>query len=435
MAIAIFLLTLTLVIWQPRGLGIGFTALAGALLAVVAGIVTLPDILTFSATLWNATVTLLALIIIGLILEEAGFWRWLALQMANWGMGCTRLLFSLVVLLGILGTMVLTNVGMTLIWTSTLMEMLMVLRFSARATLAVVFTTSFIADAASLLLPVSNPVNMLSTEYFQSSGLRYVMVMVPVTGVALATSLGVLWFYFQRYLPPTYDLTRLPLPRRVMRDPLVCQGGFVILGLLPIGYAIAPAISIPISAVAAIAALAMLALTRRWFYKQIPAVIPLKKVWRGIPWQLILFSLGMYIVTMGLAQAGMTDRIGQCLEKMSAWGLTFAATGTGGVATLLSGAVNNLPTVLLNGLAIKETTQLDPVMAEVMVYANIIGCTIGAKILPLGSLSTLVWFNVLRRKKLRFNWVQYVSLSLSLSIPVLFLSLLSLSVWLPWLIA
>ena len=435
MAIAIFLLTLTLVIWQPRGLGIGFSALGGALLALVTGVVTLQDIPTVWAIVWNATFTLIALVIISLILDEAGFFRWLALQVARGGMGRGGLLFSLVVVLGALVTALLTNDGTALIWTPTVMEMLLLLGFSSRAILAFAFATGFIADATSLPLPVSNLVNIIAADYFHISFLRYVMVMVPVNFVAIASSLGVLWFYFDRDIPPTYTIQCLPPPKSVIRDPLVCQWSFAILGLLLIGYFLAERVSLPVSSVAGFSALVMVALAGRWFHRHDTPIIKIRKVLWEVPWQVILFSLGMYLVVIGLQNAGMTALLSQQLEALSGWGLTIAATGTGFLATLLSGVMNNLPTVLINALAIQDARGIEPAVREVMVYANVIGCNIGAKITPIGSLSTLLWLDVLRRKGLRISWGEYVRIALILTIPVLFVSLLSLAIWLPWLIA
>jgi arsenical pump membrane protein len=127
--------------------------------------------------------------------------------------------------------------------------------------------------------------------------------------------------------------------------------------------------------------------------------------------------------------------LSQQLKPLSLWGLTIAATGTGFLATLLSSVINNLPTVMINALAIQDTSPIDPVVREVMVYANVIGCNIGAKITPLGSLSTLLWLDVLARKGLPINLFQYVRITFALTLPVLFVSLLSLAIWLPWLIA
>ncbi len=433
--IAIFLLTLTLVIWQPRGLGIGFSALGGALLALATGVVTWQDIPTVWALIWNATFTLVALIIISLILDEAGFFRWLALWMVRAGVGRGRLLFVLVILLGALVTALLTNDGTALIWTPTVMEMLLLLGFNPKTTLAFVFATGFVADATSLPLPVSNLVNIITADYFHISFLRYALVMIPVNFVAIASSLAVLWFYFDRYIPTRYYLDEIPLPVSAIRDPLVCQWSFPILGLLLIGYFFAAPVSIPVSFIAGISALIMLALAGRWFHKDETPVIKISKVLREAPWQVILFSLGMYLIVIGLGDAGLTVFIRQRLEWLSGWGLTLTATGVGFLATVLSGVMNNLPTVLINNLAIPDLDGSDRALREVMVYANVIGCNIGAKITPIGSLSTLLWLNVLARKGLHISWVQYVRIALILTIPVLFVSLLTLALWLPWLIA
>ncbi len=433
--IVIFLLTLTLVIWQPRGLGIGFSALGGAVLALATGVVSLQDVPTVWALVWNATFTLIALVIISLILDEAGFFRWLALLVAHGGIGRGRLLFPLVVLLGASVTALLTNDAAVLIWTPAVMEILLLLGFSPRGTLAFIFATGFIADTASLPLPVSNLVNIIASDYFKISFLRYVMVMVPVNFMAIATSLGVLWFYFGRDIPPTYSLASLPPSASAIRDPLVCKWSFAILGLLLIGYFFAPLLSIPVSVITGIGALIMLALAGRWFHRHDSPAIELPKVVRRAPWQVILLTLGMYLLVIGVYHADMTALLSQYLEQLSAWGLTIAATGTGLLATLLSGVMNNLSTVLINALAIQDVTGIDPAIREVMVYANVIGCNIGAKITPIGSLSTLLWLDLLRRKGLDISWGQYVRMAVSLTIPVLIVSLLSLAIWLPWLIA
>jgi arsenical pump membrane protein len=433
--IAIFLLTLALVIWQPRGLGIGFSALGGASLALTTGIVTWQDVATVWGIVGNATFTAIALVIISLILDEAGFFRWLALLLARGCFGRGRLFFPVIVLLGALVTASLSNYGTALVWTATLMEMLLVLGFSSKTTLAFVFATGFIADVASLPLPVSNLVNLISTDYFKISFLRYVLVMIPINFVAIATGMGVIWFYFDRYIPLNYTLDRMPPPDSVIRDPLVCQWSFAVLGTLLIGYFFAQPLGVPVSAIAAIGALVMLALSGRWFHREDTEVIPIGKVLREVPWQVILFSLGMYIIIFGLRNTDITTLLSQLLKQLSGWGLTQVAMGTGFLAALLSGVINNLPAVLINALAIHDVVGIDPAVQEVMVYANAIGCDIGAKITPIGSFYTLLWLDILARKGQPISWSQYIRIAFVLTIPVLLMSLLSLAIWLPWLIA
>lgn len=408
----------------------------GAILALATGTVTWQNIAEVWPIVWNGTFTLVALVVISLILDEAGVFRWLALHVAELGMGRGRFLFSLVVLVGAVVSALLSNYGSALVWTPTVIEMLVILGFSPKATLAFVMATGFMADATSLPLPLSNLVNIITSDYFKTSFLRYALVMVPTNFLTVVASLGVLWFYFDRNIPPTYNLNRLvPICQGAIRDPIVFRWSFVILGLLPIGCFLAKPLGIPVSLVAWLAAFVMLALAGRWFHRPTRKVIDLSKVLKEAPWQVILYSLGMYLVIIGLRNAGLTALLSHFLAYLSHWGITQAAAGTGFLAALLSCVTNNLPAVLINAIAIRDAPGIDPAVREAMVYANAIGCDLGAKMTPIGSLATLLWLGVLARKGLRVSLGEYVRMNFILTLPVLFVTLLSLAIWLPWLIA
>src|SRR3546814_254076 len=137
-AAAIFVLTLVLVIWQPKGLGIGWSASLGALLALLAGVVHWTDIPVVWGIVWNATATFIAIIIISLLLDAAGFFEWAALHVARWGWGRGTALFALIVLLGAGVSALFANDGAALILTPIVMAMLMALGFGPAATLAFV---------------------------------------------------------------------------------------------------------------------------------------------------------------------------------------------------------------------------------------------------------------------------------------------------------
>jgi arsenical pump membrane protein len=433
-AIAILIITLYLVICQPHKLGIGWSALAGAVLALGTGVVSWKDISEAWSLVGNSTLTLVAMMMLALVLDEAGFFRELALYLTRLGLGIGRFFFLLLVLTGALLTAVFTNQGTTLIWTPIILEILLVLRFSPRAALACLISTSFIVDAASLALPTSNLVNLITINYFNISFLRYTLVMVPITGIAIASSFAVTWFYFKRYIPPHYTLTYLDNSIPVISDPFVYRCSLVILGLLLISYTFAKPLGIPIAVIAILGILILLALAGRWFQKR-PHIISISKVLQQTPWQMILFSLGMSVVVIGIQNTNLTPLFSHILEPLSSWGLTVATTGSGFLAMLLASCLNNLPTTLLEALAIQNTININPNLREAMIYANIIGCDLGAKLTPIGSLSTLLWLEILSRQKLKLTTGQYIRIHLALTIPVLFITLLSLAIWLPWLIA
>ncbi|NRF50596.1 hypothetical protein HRF68_23875 [Pseudomonas stutzeri] len=83
----IFVVTLAFVIWQPRGLGIGWSASAGAAVALACGVVQPADVAAGWHIVWNATATFIAIIITSIILDAAGFFEWAALHVARWGGG------------------------------------------------------------------------------------------------------------------------------------------------------------------------------------------------------------------------------------------------------------------------------------------------------------------------------------------------------------
>src|SRR3546814_419292 len=98
-ALLIFIVTIVLVIWQPKGLGVGWSASLGAALALLSGVVSVGDIPVVWNIVWNATATFIAVIIISLLLDEAGFFEWAALHVARWGGGSSRKLFAFIILL------------------------------------------------------------------------------------------------------------------------------------------------------------------------------------------------------------------------------------------------------------------------------------------------------------------------------------------------
>ncbi len=416
----IFLFTITLVIWQPRGLGIGWSATAGALLALVFGVVQLGDVAAVWHIVWNATATFIAIIITSLLLDEAGFFEWSALHVARWGNGRGRWLFVLIVLLGAAVSALFANDGAALILTPIVMAMLLALGFSAGATLAFVMAAGFIADVGSLPLVVSNLVNIVSADFFKIGFGRYASVMVPVNIAAVLSALAVLLLYFRRSIPQSYDTTQLRQPKEAIRDVATFRMGWAVVVLLLVGFFWLEPKGVPISVIAAAGSLLLLLVAARGH------VISVRKVMHEAPWQIVVFSLGMYLVVYGLRNQGLTAYLAGWLDFFARGGIWGAAFGTGFLTALLSSVMNNLPSVLVGALSI-DATQATGVVREAMIYANVIGTDLGPKITPIGSLATLLWLHVLARKGMTITWGYYFKVGIVLTVPVLAVTLAALA--------
>ncbi|GKW06334.1 arsenic transporter [Pectobacterium carotovorum] len=416
----IFLLTLIFVIWQPRGLGIGWSASVGAVFALLSGVIHLSDIPVVWNIVWNATATFIAVIIISLLLDESGFFEWAALHVSRWGNGRGRLLFTWIVLLGATVSALFANDGAALILTPIVIAMLLALGFSKGTTLAFVMAAGFIADTASLPLIVSNLVNIVSADFFSLGFTEYASVMVPVDIAAILATLVMLHLFFRKDIPATYDVSRLKAPASAIKDQATFSAGWVVLILLLTGFFVLEPLGIPVSAIAAAGALILFAVAKKGH------AINTSKVLRGAPWQIVIFSLGMYLVVYGLRNAGLTEYLSAILNQFAEEGLWTATLGTGFLAAFLSSVMNNMPTVLIGALSIEGSTA-SGVVKDAMIYANVIGCDLGPKITPIGSLATLLWLHVLSQKNMTISWGYYFRTGIVMTLPVLLVTLVALA--------
>jgi arsenical pump membrane protein len=383
------------------------------------GVIHWADIPTVWHIVWNATATFIAVIIISLLLDKAGFFEWAALHVARWGKGNGRRLFVFLVLLGAAVSAIFANDGAALILTPIVIAMLQALRFSPQATLAFVMAAGFIADTASLPLVVSNLVNIVSADYFKLGFAQYAGVMVPVDLAAVTATLVALAIFFRKDIPKNYDLSQLEAPAAI-RDQATFTAGWWVLALLLLGFFWLEGLGVPISAVAAAGALILLAVAARGH------VIATREVIKGAPWQIVFFPRH---VPGGLwpAQRGLTILLTQVLNGLAEHGLWTATLGTGFLTAILSSIMNNMPTVLIGALSIDATTA-HGVVREAMVYANVIGCDLGPKITPIGSLATLLWLHVLDQKKLHISWGYYFRVGALLTMPILLITLAALAI-------
>jgi arsenical pump membrane protein len=412
----IFLMTLLFVIWQPKGLKIGTTAIIGAVVSLIVGTVSFGDVLIVSNIVWDATLAFIGIIIMSMVLDEIGFFEWCAIKMAKLSRGDGHLMFVYALLLGAFVSALFANDGAALILTPILLAKMRLLKLNAKTIIAFLLAGGFISDSASLPFVFSNLTNIVTANYFNIGFVEYLGVMFVPFIVSVIVSIVVLWLVLKNDIPKTIDVALLKNPDEVLKSKPLFYMSWLFLALLLVAYFIGDAYHLPISLFALGGGLLFLALAS--YMKAARAGLTVKNA----PWQVVWFSIGLYIVVYGLKNAGLTDYLASVLKDLATQGDMVAIVGTGFVSAILSAVMNNMPTVMIMDIALVDIPN------QALAYANIIGCNLGPKMTPFGSLATLLWLHVLAQKGVKIGFWEYSKFGLLVTLPILLVVLISLGV-------
>lgn len=414
LAILVFVLTLVLIIWQPKGLKIGTSAVSGALIAIALGVVSLADVVTVTHIVWDATLAFIGIILLSMVLDEIGFFEWAALHIIRASAGSGVRLFILVLLLGAGVSALFANDGAALILTPILLAKMRLLKLDTKEMLAFLLAGGFIADSASNPLIISNLTNIVTAGYFDIGFWEYARVMFLPNLASIFASIVVLYWFFRKAIPVQVNVSNLPTPMSVIKHVQLFKLSWLFMVLLMIGYWLGDVYHLPISLFALGGGVLLLLLAG--YFRAAKIGLTLKTA----PWQIVWFSIGLYVVVFGLKNAGLTDDIAHVLHWSIAQGQVVSVLVTGFMAAGMSSIMNNLPTVMIMDIAIGQTGN------NLLAYANLLGCNLGPKMTPIGSLATLLWLHVLDKKGIHISWGEYMKIGLKVTPPVLFIALLPL---------
>ncbi|MDY0180080.1 arsenic transporter [Aliarcobacter skirrowii] len=410
----IFIITLTFVIVQPKNIQIGTSAIFGAFIALIFGVVTFSDVLDVTNIVWDATLAFIGIIILSLVLDEIGFFEWAALKMAKFSNGSGLKMFIYSILLGAFVSALFANDGAALILTPILLAKMRILQLNLKTIIAFLLAGGFISDSASLPFVFSNLTNIVTANYFSIGFAQYFFDMIIPFIVSVIASTIFLWLILRKDIPKTVDITLLKEPKSVIKNMKLFYFSWVFLALLLCAYFFGDAYDLPISIFALGGATIFLIIATIS-----KSVEPLKII-KEAPWQVVWFSIGLYIVVYGLKNAGLTDYLAIILKDLALRGETIAVLGTGFIAAFLSAIMNNMPTIMIMDIALND------IQNQAMIYANIVGCNLGPKMTPFGSLATLLWLHVLAKKGVKISFAQYSKFGLIITPPVLFIVLLAI---------
>jgi arsenical pump membrane protein len=402
----IFILTLGVIMLRPYRISEALASAVGAGLMLVGGYLLPGEAAQLLAGQWNIYGFFLGLMTISAIAEQAGIFEVMAHLTARLAKGSARRLLLGVFFAGALLTAFLSNDATALILTPAVYALVTRLRLPV---LPFMFACTFIADTASFLLPVSNPINVLILDSFGGGlgvFLRYLLL--PAL-FCIALNIGVFLFLFRADLRGTYKLSDLP-------DAQTPDRGFfrftlAALGLIAVVFVLASAWQAPLSLVALGGAMLMLGGARHYGHLQ------WGRLRREISWPLFVFISGMFLVIRGVQNLGLTAAFGAGLVQLAGASPLRAALFTAGGSALGANLINNVPMALVMISALHGMGASGPAQPG-LVYAAILGCDLGPNLTTVGSLATMLWLLILRRKGLEVSSVEYFKIGILL-VPVM----------------
>jgi arsenical pump membrane protein len=418
--LAVFVATLFLMIKRPRGLRLGYAAGIGAVASLLLGTVSLGQAAQSFLDIWDAALAFLGIVALSVTLDAMGFFKWAALRVVKLAGGSGLRLYFYIALLTAAVSILFANDSAVLILTPIVLEIVTCLGIDKKGKLAYLFTAGLIADTAAMPLITSNPINILSADFFKYSFIDHLVFMGPVAVATLLSSLLLIYLFFRKRIPRTYDMKAADSLTRgkPVISPSLLRISFVTLVAIDVGYVLTSLSRVPVSLVICSGALFLVAVY--WFVlKRNGSVNGEKKglfgLAKDINWDIVLFMLSIFIVVQGLEAAGVTNLLASALTTTSKFPSVLGGFAPSMVVTVGASFMNNWPMTILGLLSIKQAAVTGTALTN-LIFSNIIGNNLGPHFFPLGSLAIVMWLEIMRRKGVNISLKEYLKVGATLSI-------------------
>ena len=379
LAVSIFALTLLLVLVRPRGWHEGFWAALGAVVAGAAGLIGWRDVVDVLAIAREPLLFLLGLLFLSKLVERSGFFEWAAARATRLAHGRGDALFRNIFVLGALTTATLSLDTTALLLTPLVLACVRRLDVPARP---YVLACAFVANGASLLLPISNLTNLLFATRFGFTFASYAARMLVPQIVALLVTYGVLRRLVARDLRP-FDPARCGDAAAAIAHPGFFRAAWAVLAATLVAYFIAPRLGVPAYAVT-FASCIVLAIGSRGSGRVDATIL------REVAWGVFPFVLGLFVVVRGLENVGLARMAAAAIGRVPGPGATRVLL-LAGATTVGSNLANNLPAALFARSAL-VTAGASPGD----VAAALIGLDVGPNVFVFASLATMLVVDIAR---------------------------------------
>jgi arsenical pump membrane protein len=421
-ALAVFISTLFLMIKRPHGIKLGYAAGIGAVASLLLGTVSLGQTAESFIHIWDAALAFIGIVAFSVVLDALGFFKWAALKVVTLAKGNGLRLYFYSSLLTAAVAILFANDSAVLILTPIVLEIISQLKMDGNSKMAYLFAAGLIADTAAMPLITSNPINILSADFFGYTFLDHLTFMAPIAVATILTSIAIVYLFFRKDIPKTYDTTVIdilaestPIKSSMLK---ICIATLVV---VDVGYVAASLFRVPVSFVICSGAVFLAAVYLASLNGEIirGERKGLKALARSINWDIVLFMLSIFLVMQGLTNAGVTELLSEVLLSASALPSVLGVVTPSLVVTVGASFMNNWPMTILGLMSISNIASnvaLSGSALTGLVFSNIIGNNLGPHFFPLGSLAILMWLEVMKRKGVNISLKSYLKVGAVLSI-------------------